>query len=39
MNTTPASTTSETFKPNDDERPLDVSLGVVKRLQLMACEH
>ena len=39
MNTTPASMTSETFKPNDDERPLDVSLGAIKRLQLMACEH
>ena len=39
MNTTPASMTSETFKPNDDERQLDVSLGVIKRLLLMAYEH
>ena len=39
MNTTPASTTSETFSPNDDERQLDVSVGVVKRLLLMAYEH
>ena len=39
MNTTPVSMTSETFSPNDDERQLDVTVGVVKRLLLMAYEH